>query len=512
MEEEKKYINIRPEVKVLSVLRHVNIPNWIALAEFIDNSIDSYHKNKDGLNHLHNGAFKLRVEIKFNANEKRITIEDNAAGIGEKDYERALIAGESPDDRSGLSEFGMGMKVGAFTFSDTWGIRTKALYETREKTVSFDLKKILNEGKEEIEIQTRELGKNDHFTVITIENVIDRMLSSSRSLSTLRINLGSIYRKFLRKGEVEIYVNDKPISYEDPKILRAPYYASPDSDPIEWKFPVHMKFDNGRRSVKGFIALLETMSGKNCGFALFRRGRVIEGFEPTKSIYKPKDIFGDEGSGSSLSKRLFGELHLEGFKVSQTKDGFTKNSDMDKFLDELTKYLTNDGKEIKKQGLHYKVRKYQQKRINEGPTASTRKRSNPIKKDKIDSNRKVSNSNEKSNSKDHFKEVYDVKFRNGFWKINVDANSNGYRDRELFLIPENSNPSNTLEVDKTIGVKVNLNHPFINGNRNNDFIESIMRIGAALVLSEVVAKKMKSKPEEIRNNLNELLGGSLSKK
>ena len=35
-------VNIRPGVKVLSVLQHLNYRPWFALAEFVDNSIQSF--------------------------------------------------------------------------------------------------------------------------------------------------------------------------------------------------------------------------------------------------------------------------------------------------------------------------------------------------------------------------------------------------------------------------------------------------------------------------------------
>ena len=35
-------INIRPGVSILSVLRHLNYQPWFAMAEFVDNSLQSY--------------------------------------------------------------------------------------------------------------------------------------------------------------------------------------------------------------------------------------------------------------------------------------------------------------------------------------------------------------------------------------------------------------------------------------------------------------------------------------
>src|SRR5579875_1967890 len=135
-------VNIRPNVTMLSVLRFLEYETWFALAEFVDNAIASYQANEQALKKLHGNHFQLEVNIEINDAENKITIRDNAAGIGEADYPRAFRAAEIPTDTSGLSEFGMGMKSASCWFSDLWSVRTTALGEEVEKTVRFDMNKI----------------------------------------------------------------------------------------------------------------------------------------------------------------------------------------------------------------------------------------------------------------------------------------------------------------------------------------------------------------------------------
>ena len=52
--------------------------------------------------------FVLDVRVEINEPENKITIRDNACGIGEADYSRAFESSEVPPDNSGLSEFGIG--------------------------------------------------------------------------------------------------------------------------------------------------------------------------------------------------------------------------------------------------------------------------------------------------------------------------------------------------------------------------------------------------------------------
>lgn len=107
-------VEIRPEVTMLSVLKHLNYKAWFAMAEFIDNSIQSFAANRAKLKELNGSNFKLVINISIDpSGPGKITITDNAAGISEHDFPRAFRAAHVPTDRTGLSEFGIGMKSAA---------------------------------------------------------------------------------------------------------------------------------------------------------------------------------------------------------------------------------------------------------------------------------------------------------------------------------------------------------------------------------------------------------------
>src|SRR3990167_8056030 len=113
MKDEKtlESINIRPGVSILSVLKHLNYKPWYALAEFVDNSVQSYLENQEELKKADGDDYKLRVSIEIDtSDEGRITIRDNAAGIYQEDYARAFRPAAIPPDRSGLGEFGIDRK------------------------------------------------------------------------------------------------------------------------------------------------------------------------------------------------------------------------------------------------------------------------------------------------------------------------------------------------------------------------------------------------------------------
>lgn len=119
-------IEIRPEVTMLSVLRHLNYKAWFALAEFIDNSLQSYLANREALEAIHGQDFRLEVNVQIESSGPGlIVVTDNAAGISTADFPRAFRAAQVPTDRTGLSEFGMGMKSAACWFSERWSVRTR---------------------------------------------------------------------------------------------------------------------------------------------------------------------------------------------------------------------------------------------------------------------------------------------------------------------------------------------------------------------------------------------------
>src|SRR5690349_1180847 len=146
-------VSIRPEVTILSVLQHLNYRPWFALAEFVDNSLQSYLANRKEIQRVDGPQTRLRVEIETNSEDGGlIVVRDNAAGIYHSEFPRAFRPAELPPDSKGLSEFGMGMKSAACWFARNWSVRTSALGEAVERTVTFDIAEILDDRIEELRV------------------------------------------------------------------------------------------------------------------------------------------------------------------------------------------------------------------------------------------------------------------------------------------------------------------------------------------------------------------------
>lgn len=342
-------IGIRPDVGVLSVLRYLNYKPWYALAEYVDNSIDSYLKNKEALLSAEGPRYKLRIEISINSSEGSIRICDNAAGISATDLGRALRMAEAPPDKTRLSEFGMGMKAASCWFAPIWSVQTKALGENVARSVRFDVNSIVHNHTQELQVKLTEQPASAHYTIVQLSQVFEPPFK--KTTSKIQDHLASIYRFYLQSGEVIIELNGEPLTHEQPEVLVAPLHNSDGGQPIHWRHEVEFECSGGR-TVKGFAAIRETGSTAKAGFALFRRGRVIVG--STEEGYRPEFIFGR--GNSYRSQRLFGELHLEGFGVSHTKDGFQWDGCQDEFLELLHKALSDPQKPILAQAEKYRKR------------------------------------------------------------------------------------------------------------------------------------------------------------
>ena len=341
-------VSIRPGVSLLTVLPHLNYKPWYALAEFVDNAIQSYVSNKPALRRLEGKRFVLAIDIDIDAERGTIVVRDNAAGIGLEAYPRAFRPAEMPADASGLSEFGMGMKSAAAWLAPRWTVRTSALGEVVERAVSFDIASIVADTVEELEVTTRKADRDAHFTEIVLSSI--RKAPKNRTLAKIREHLASLYRRFITKGEVMISLNGEQLSYEQPEVLIAPYWRDAEGELQRWRVPIEIKLEDGRR-VEGWAALRARGSTTQAGFALLRRDRVIEG--GAEDTFRPRELFGS--SNSFVYQRLFGELNMIGFAVSHTKDGIRWDEAEDELTFKLRDALSRNSMPLLDQALNWRA-------------------------------------------------------------------------------------------------------------------------------------------------------------
>ena len=313
-------VNIRPGVGYLSILPAINYRAWYAIAEFVDNSIQSYLDTKSKLRKLHGNSFKLKISIYVS--KAKIQIIDNSSGIQQKDFPRAFRAAVRPENQEGLSEFGMGMKTAACWFSRVWTVKTKPLGEKELKIVKFDIKNIVKDELEELEVKKSPLSINQHYTEITLTNL--NRVPHGLTIKKMKDHLASMYRSYIAKNEIEIRYNDHKLRYSRPDTLESPFFKDLDEQKknpkkVYWHKILNFSYGKKRKFAKGHVGIRETASTKEAGFSLFRRNRLIVGVGENEG-YRPLEIF--KAPNSFIYQRVFGEIHLDDENVTHTKDGF----------------------------------------------------------------------------------------------------------------------------------------------------------------------------------------------
>jgi hypothetical protein len=509
-------INIRPGVSILSVLRHLNYRTWFALAEFVDNSLQSYLEHKAELEKVEGTSFKLKVEIDLDPTDGGIIIvRDNAAGIYEKDYARAFRPAEVPPNQSGLCEFGMGMKSAACWFSSQWIVRTSALGEPVERVVEFDINKIVEDNLEELSVKTIPAKENLHFTEIKLIHL--NKIPQGKTLSKIKEHLASIYRNFIRDGLLDLWFCNELLEFSNTAVLIAPHYKDTDGEPKVWRKEIDFDFGLGLRAY-GFAALRETASVSTAGFALFRRGRLVEG--SADEAYRPEYIF--KKSNSYTYQRLFGELHLEGFDVSHTKDGFRWEENEEVFLELLKDELEKDHLPLLDQAEGYRVRvksdafKKEADKATQKTADVVEKEIPPVIEKQIDEKPEAKTPPEELSpiqSSTASREI-EIELHGCKWKIFLELSNDPSISDWVSVSEKDEATSSDNEGIRYIGVRLSLAHPFTERFCGTDGsqIELLLRIAVAIGLAEIAARVGGVKyAGMIRKNINEILRDALSK-
>lgn len=497
-------VSIQLKSKVYGLFR--NLVNTLSntLGEYVDNAVQSYLNNKDRL-HFYEPNYKLEIRIIMDWEKKTLSIIDNAAGIDEDNYERAFEPANIPTDVNGLNEFGVGMKTASIWLADNWTVTTKALGEDVERVTSFDLEKVMREEREELNVISNPKPLEEHYTKIILTN-LSQNAPKTNALETVKKHLSSIYRYYLRTDEIVIYVNGTKLEAPNYQIMDAPFYKTPEADPILWKKEIH--YDDGTHKVDGFIGLLEKIELGANGLVLMRRGRVIVGGEGEH--FFPPCLSGSPGTFKY--KRLFGELELEGFDVSFNKNSFKAKDDIYQIMqvihDDLAKrtpsiFIQADKYRKKDKDQMNKIASELQKKFDETQPSFEEIQEKIREENKIVTNLDTIEENESLINEAESKHKYTTTFvlNNKLCKLTTDLITDTESSLLYSIKPDGEN----------YNCKINLNHIFFSHYpklKNGNDYEPIIRIITAFAKAEIQAPSSgTTNPHALRVLFNQYILG-----
>lgn len=311
MEEERNIqeLNIQPQAGVIGVFSRLNYKPWYAIAEFVDNSTQSFYSHQEEL--LSAGINKLNININYNTELDILTITDTAYGMEIEDFQRAVKIDSPPENKDGRNEFGMGLKTAASWFGNIWSVKSTQLDSNKQYFTEINIPELREKNLNSVKIHVSNVSPEIHGTQITIKD-ITKKIGSPRTKSKIVELLKSMYRRDLNNGLINIMYDGVPLIFDEYNCLS--FRNKIWRKDLDFVFT----FDGTTHYVKGFVGILANGGFGRAGFALFRRGRVVIGGEELN--YKPDEIFGQ--AQSTISHKLFGELDLDDFPINQAKDGF----------------------------------------------------------------------------------------------------------------------------------------------------------------------------------------------
>jgi hypothetical protein len=248
----------------------------------------------------------LDVSVTYSKNDRTLTVADNAMGMSIDELSRALTVGLPPQNPNGRSRYGLGMKTAASWLGTSWSIRTTKLGDPNEYIVTVDMAEV-EKGNPAVDLVTKPAPAEKHYTIITVFDLYKQF--GTRGLAKIKRRLSSMYRKdFLDLGLT--------LRWQSEELHWSGFDGQLLTDKEGRPYREDFEFVVDGKTVRGWGGLLFKGSRTDAGFSILQNNRVIKGWPDS---WRPFTIYGD-ARNDLINQRLVGEVHLDGFDVSHTKD------------------------------------------------------------------------------------------------------------------------------------------------------------------------------------------------
>jgi len=215
-----KKLNIRPTSGVYATYKRLSYQPWTAIAEFVDNSTQSFFDHKNELM-SQKYAKGLRITIDYIEDKDMgdsIEIYDDAYGMEWSDFQRAVVLDRPPQKTTGRNEFGMGLKTAACWFGSVWSVESTQLGSRNKYYTEINIDDLGKYKTEEIDVREDLVSAKEHYTKIVIKKLNKRIVGP-RTVGKVKELLSSIYREDIRSGLVKIFYNGTLLQFKEAPVF-----------------------------------------------------------------------------------------------------------------------------------------------------------------------------------------------------------------------------------------------------------------------------------------------------
>jgi hypothetical protein len=386
-----KYLDITPTPRVLAMLGEIDLDWWRCIAEFVDNSVDSFNQAKLEEHEIASPQIHIFIPRSYES-LKSITIRDNGNGMSVEQLERSVQAGwTSKNIFDTLGLFGMGFNIATARLGRRTIVWTTRVEDDEWIGIEIDFDLLIKKGSYKVEKCSRpKIEKGEHGTEIQISNLkpdfiewLKKSYNKTKIINSLQRAYSSILDSKNKYSELNLrlYLNDERIlpykfciwgnpyesearfgrsrlfgkvnSYQSinmvlgefPYCVNCGIWLSKDEDSCDNCVQENMdqKIIFRERKVYGWLGIQRYMDKKEYGIDFIRNGRAIE--------MESKDFFSwigplgdveieynidDQRSGG----RIVGQIHIDHCSVTYTKDHFVRD---DKAWKEMVEVVRGKG-------------------------------------------------------------------------------------------------------------------------------------------------------------------------
>lgn len=270
-------IDVTPNVNFLNTLRNSGYNNYTAIADIVDNSLDT---------DVNSSTVKITIK-KVKDEYEFIKIADDGCGMDIKTLNEAFKLGAitGKNKTFDLGSYGTGLKAAALSIGKKFEIRTKSI-DDKFYIATYDLDTMIDDNVFTIPVRIGTDEEYDSFKkdtssetgTIVILSKLDNITNSNMTIfkDTLKNKFSLFYKYFINELNIKLLVNNELVVGFDPMHRKESYTKLLTSNEI-FKYDIHeLKFSvYDIEYVNQAISNAIGRNQSNAGLYIYRNNRLV---------------------------------------------------------------------------------------------------------------------------------------------------------------------------------------------------------------------------------------------